>query len=1230
MPKSKKPVIAPKKMNFNSGFLSNDNIGQIDAGSIDPSKISFMDSGQSAFTGEGAVDPDTAALLEGSSRADVAAGVQHTLLERMKQENDISDRETALMSEKHNRYTQDVIRPMINLSKAKFRQSKIELAEAYLAQSLLSQESASQALQRINSMIAGEQESRDAVEQTLQAEAARLAQELAAGAPPGGQAQQPAPGVAPVGQPLQNPMEAGPQQVPGEVSEGAAVMPGIREGGAAAGEEGLNPGLPPEAGMNPNAEQQILNPAAGLAGPQEQANPAVAAEVRQDQVGVNGEQYNAGPLSVESVQNELAARNADLTRLMAIRNSIDTNQLAANRPGRFKKFFSGAEKTARTAMTKYSNTRNEAINLKAKILAKSSEWSRFRENYRESSFRKHYKEFDRLATSYFAYSRTRDDRTLPDGYKKNISEYTGVYDSSQISFIVNDITADPFSDTPPLRHVRSKAVAANSSLNYDAPDRPVKFHRGIVMSAFSGDNRTLGDQQESNQPMVRMKLNSSFTGYKARRQITIQNGVRRMLDRFEGGANTDHVPGQEQSADDMNLRVNERGANNEFLFSEESARIYQARTSTIGGSRVNGFYLNGEFISADYDRVKTMSETGGLRNPNWNKVADEERLRTAIRRSDFFRHVNAKSIQYYMSYNPSDEFKMSAKRDKFIQQGGGAEDADIMVSTFFTNATQQLRENGASFDDILNSQNPANPDETFRTIYDNILKNESAARNLGMLFLSEENPAVWEFGTRVATDLGGRFKRVLSYTTNGGQAMRMELLTEFSKDRGIDWTNITGSLLTPNAVQQYKEDLAARRDGFFSFTNLKQSFFDGTILGVMSGLLVAGTGDLVHMDMKNAPGFSDVFNSFNTNYGKLIAESSTNLGVFLSPVPGVLKGLGKDEAATDSILGALSVTTFLKVVQDIAKLVKTWKKSKEEGHTWSSSLKIGSLIVTTVKDLISIIKFWLSKVSFLAKANDVTSAIINLIDILANITTIITSSMTLNSISKSDSNITTALEQFREQRNGQHGPANEAAMETDTQKMGAAAYNNAQGQYLLALAKSNASRSRKMAISGMVTSGLGVAAGTIGAFNPIKIPFLFLSQVSKFVGWCIGKVHDSSHFNENVGMQLGDKSLTDVSNFSDVLKRETGIKNKHYLVDLARIFMSIDTHYMATKPIRTPGETALSMNVLSPILELSGENEDRYHRQSNINKLANVKLDKVMNLVGAPGNWRAVLRNALA
>ncbi len=41
-------------------------------------------------------------------------------------------------------------------------------------------------------------------------------------------------------------------------------------------------------------------------------------------------------------------------------------------------------------------------------------------------------------------------------------------------------------------------------------------------------------------------------------------------------------------------------------------------------------------------------------------LAKIEKMRQAVRRADFFRHINSGTIQHYMSYDPDDEFLRQA------------------------------------------------------------------------------------------------------------------------------------------------------------------------------------------------------------------------------------------------------------------------------------------------------------------------------------------------------------------------------------------------------------------------------------------------------------------------------------------------------------------------------------------------------------------------------------------
>ena len=104
---------------------------------------------------------------------------------------------------------------------------------------------------------------------------------------------------------------------------------------------------------------------------------------------------------------------------------------------------------------------------------------------------------------------------------------------------------------------------------------------------------------------------------------------------------------------------------------------------------------------------------------------------------------------------------------------------------------------------------------------------------------------------------------------------------------------------------------------------------------------------------------------------------------------------------------------------------------------------------------------------------------------------------------------------------------------------------------------------------------------------------------------------------------LGDKEYAKTPYFDRVLKRETGIVSKSYLVDLARIFTSIDTHVLLNKdtPDKSAGEMELAKQVVGT---LYGNVTDE-----NVRK---VKFTDLLNYSGFSGesDWRALLRNSIS
>jgi hypothetical protein len=143
-------------------------------------------------------------------------------------------------------------------------------------------------------------------------------------------------------------------------------------------------------------------------------------------------------------------------------------------------------------------------------------------------------------------------------------------------------------------------------------------------------------------------------------------------------------------------------------------------------------------------------------------------------------------------------------------------------------------------------------------------------------------------------------------------------------------------------------------------------------------------------------------------------------------------------------------------------------------------------------------------------------------------------------------------------------------------------------------------------ISLIATAGLNLAAKT-----------------TQFIGWVVGKLkYDRSNFNDNIAAMLGDKEYAKYPYFDRVLKRETGIVSSSYLVDLARIFTSIDTHVLLNKdtPDKSSGEMELAKKVAGTL----------YGNVTDDN-IRHIDFRKLLAYSGFDGDsdWRSVLRNSI-
>ena len=243
---------------------------------------------------------------------------------------------------------------------------------------------------------------------------------------------------------------------------------------------------------------------------------------------------------------------------------------------------------------------------------------------------------------------------------------------------------------------------------------------------------------------------------------------------------------------------------------------------------------------------------------------------------------------------------------------------------------------------------------------------------------------------------------------------------------------------------------------------------------------------------------------------------------------------------------------------------------------------------------------------------------------------VVTSTKRIGRIDRADAAIETAISALNEPQAVGQGEDTAAQPENEEQRqLGQAALDNSQAQYFMSLTKAQSRKSRSKAGWDIGSKVLSIARDSVNQFVPtvdpitasIKAVLAVAPKVVDFISWTIGQFkYDKSLFKDNIASMLGDKAYAKTPYFDKVLQRETGIVGSAYLVDIAKIFMSIDTHALAHKPDKTAGETALARSVIGTMY-------------GNVNEysMKTVQLSNLMKYAGLDGasDWRAVLRNSI-
>ncbi|MCR4642859.1 MAG: hypothetical protein K5697_12645, partial [Lachnospiraceae bacterium] len=521
----------------------NDGTVDLDQANLTANLRSYMDMGVKVYSQE-----------EKEERDDVIDKARENILQRMRQENQISQVEANKMKAKHDRYTTEYMKPIMENAR-KTRQEAVKAETQWLlAQSKLGGDKAQEAVERIGEI--KRKADRNRGEAHVKRMEGKTREVVLPGAAPqnaGAQAGQNAaagqligqrPGVptAPSiqvqrpGVPVAPSIQVQRPELPGSPAVQPEGVPGAQP--AQLQEPGI-PGALPVPGQQPLDAQpaQLQQPGIPGALPVPGQQPLGAQPAQLQRPGIPGAPLVPGqqPLGAQSAQGQPQAaalqqhtikveeqtddiserRSEDFQQLVLIESEISDNA-ARGGVNRLKKYL--YERNERSAEKKKQDADKKADSAASEIKKCAERWNGIREKYRTDTFHKIYQAYDTHASAYYSYTRTMENRSIAADASKKIAEYTGVYDESQLTDIEALLKEDPFADVK-LDYVPKTGLSADS-LSTESEDHLVKFHRTMVMNAFAAGVNNLTQEKETERQQVRMKVMNNFRGYTAKNQFT--------------------------------------------------------------------------------------------------------------------------------------------------------------------------------------------------------------------------------------------------------------------------------------------------------------------------------------------------------------------------------------------------------------------------------------------------------------------------------------------------------------------------------------------------------------------------------------------------------------------------------------------------------------------------------------------------------------------------------------
>ena len=531
-------------------------------------------------------------------------------------------------------------------------------------------------------------------------------------------------------------------------------------------------------------------------------------------------------------------------------------------------------------------------------------------------------------------------------------------------------------------------------------------------------------------------------------------------------------------------------------------------------------------------------------------------------------------------------------------------------------------------------------------------QDRNALKDAAILLLSnDDEPAYWDMakyicGTVLDRFIGGnRFTYSIEHARgNNGQLMRLALLDELNADRSHFNMDDPLAFTTPTKWKQMRENVDAQRG---TWAEIKQKLTNGSLTNFANDVLgsvidtaialdptqvglgrealiiqayssaVAAAVDVGAIAEAGSYAITDYVNKDNYHY--LNDDDKTK----------DKKTYYADEKRSTIGLIATIVKNTLKLAKAVYKNIQKQKKeieAKAKGdpdydpkpdmeflnNKWT---KFTLTLISTGANVSQVI----GKYTKIKPLKNIASMVKNIIAVVTNAIDIREADALKGRINKIDKDYETAITMVDK---------NDASKTKEHENIAKVLKENSQLQYGLSCARSNANTSLIKNGFGIVKNSIKSVISAVKVFWPDTIgkdtAFNVVDAVSGTVIDGVQMVTEIAR-NRSITRATIEKMLG--SNFSkvdrdllnDVLRREVGIVNVDYLTDLAKIFMSINTHVYLTKA-ESDTEKTIGHQIVQALFN---------NKNITKNDIGKVSIGKLMGIMGVQNNFHKIIKHSL-